>query len=165
MLYNSLTPGGHLIFGDHVGALGLYEQLKLLEKVGFEDVDVAWRQNDCFVAGGRRNEDDGKQDDLVFVNQAGELTEAGQAVVDEFYNMFVTGLPHDPHLSFQGLKDAMDALNRATDEETLWWTFQGSGTRSEYGSDGIMAENFYSVIVDLQLNLGDIKSFVDSRQG
>ncbi|KAF1793121.1 S-adenosyl-L-methionine-dependent methyltransferase [Phytophthora cactorum] len=39
---------------DHVGQLSLFKQLKTLEKAGFEDVDCAWRQDDSFVAGGRK---------------------------------------------------------------------------------------------------------------
>ncbi len=50
---DSLTPGGHLIVGDHVGTLGLFRQLKAMERAGFIDVDVAWRQDDFFVCGGR----------------------------------------------------------------------------------------------------------------
>ena len=50
---DSLTPGGHLIVGDHVGTLGLFRQLKALERAGFVDVDCAWRQDDFFVCGGR----------------------------------------------------------------------------------------------------------------
>ena len=49
----SLVPGGHLLVGDHVGTLGLYRQLKAMERAGFTDVDCAWRQDDFFVAGGR----------------------------------------------------------------------------------------------------------------
>lgn len=52
----SLAPGGHLIVGDHVGTLGLYRQLKALDRAGFADVDCAWRQEDFFVCGGRRLE-------------------------------------------------------------------------------------------------------------
>lgn len=54
LIYNSLAPGGHLVFADHVGQLGLFQQLQLMAQVGFEDVDCAWRQEDSFVAGGRR---------------------------------------------------------------------------------------------------------------
>jgi trans-aconitate methyltransferase len=50
---DSLIPGGHLIVGDHVGTLGLFRQLKAMERAGFVDVDVAWRQDDFFVCGGR----------------------------------------------------------------------------------------------------------------
>ncbi|MDX1546386.1 MAG: class I SAM-dependent methyltransferase [Rhodothermales bacterium] len=50
---DSLTPGGHVIVGDHVGTLGLFRQLKALERAGFVDVDCAWRQDDFFVCGGR----------------------------------------------------------------------------------------------------------------
>ena len=50
---DSLMPGGHLIAGDHVGTLGLFRQLKALERAGFVDVDCAWRQDDFFVCGGR----------------------------------------------------------------------------------------------------------------
>ncbi len=49
----ALKPGGHLIIGDHVGSLGLYRQMKALERAGFTDVDCAWRQDDFFVCGGR----------------------------------------------------------------------------------------------------------------
>ncbi|TDI77593.1 MAG: class I SAM-dependent methyltransferase [Bacteroidetes bacterium] len=49
----SLTPGGHVIIGDHVGSLSLYRQLKAMERAGFVDVDCAWRQDDFFVAGGQ----------------------------------------------------------------------------------------------------------------
>ena len=50
---DSLTPGGHLIVGDHVGTLGLFRQMKAMERTGFIDVDCAWRQDDFFVCGGR----------------------------------------------------------------------------------------------------------------
>jgi hypothetical protein len=50
---DSLTPGGHLIIGDHVGVLPLYRHLKALERTGFVDVDCAWRVDDFFVIGGR----------------------------------------------------------------------------------------------------------------
>jgi SAM-dependent methyltransferase len=50
---DSLTPGGHLLVGDHVGTLGLFRQLKAMERAGFVDVDCAWRQDDFFVCGGR----------------------------------------------------------------------------------------------------------------
>ncbi len=46
-------PGGHVIVADHVGTLGLYRQMKAMERAGFTDVDCAWRQDDFFVAGGR----------------------------------------------------------------------------------------------------------------
>lgn len=49
----SLVDGGHLIVADHTGALGLYRQLKAMERAGFSDVDCAWRTDDYFVAGGR----------------------------------------------------------------------------------------------------------------
>jgi SAM-dependent methyltransferase len=52
----ALTPGGHLIIGDHVGTLDLYPQLKAMERAGFREVDCAWRQDDFFVAGGRTGE-------------------------------------------------------------------------------------------------------------
>ncbi|TYZ58258.1 hypothetical protein PybrP1_007935 [[Pythium] brassicae (nom. inval.)] len=54
LLFASLAPGGHLLFADHVGQLGLFAQLQLMASVGFVDVDCAWRQDDSFVAGGRR---------------------------------------------------------------------------------------------------------------
>lgn len=54
LIFNSLAPGGHLVFADHVGQLGLFKQLQLMAQVGFVDVDCAWRQEDSFVAGGRR---------------------------------------------------------------------------------------------------------------
>jgi len=53
-LLESLTPGGHLIFGDHIGSLPLFQQLCCMQKAGFVDVDVAWRGEFLFVAGGRR---------------------------------------------------------------------------------------------------------------
>jgi SAM-dependent methyltransferase len=49
----ALAPGGHLIVGDHVGTLGLYRQMKAMERAGFVDVDCAWRQDEFFVCGGR----------------------------------------------------------------------------------------------------------------
>lgn len=49
----ALEPGGHLLVGDHVGTLGLYRQMKAMERAGFTDVDCAWRQDDFFVCGGR----------------------------------------------------------------------------------------------------------------
>ncbi|OWZ16114.1 hypothetical protein PHMEG_00010135 [Phytophthora megakarya] len=52
--WRALNPGGHVVFADHVGQMPLFQQLKLLEKAGFEDVDCAWRQEDSFVAGGRK---------------------------------------------------------------------------------------------------------------
>eukprot|EP00123_Amoebidium_parasiticum_P012184 comp21180_c0_seq1/m.28718 comp21180_c0_seq1/g.28718 ORF comp21180_c0_seq1/g.28718 comp21180_c0_seq1/m.28718 type:complete len:183 (-) comp21180_c0_seq1:366-914(-) len=53
-LFASLAPGGHLIVGDHVGSLPLFDQLLLIQKAGFVDVDVAWRQRDFFVCGARK---------------------------------------------------------------------------------------------------------------
>ncbi|KAI9994240.1 hypothetical protein PInf_016808 [Phytophthora infestans] len=44
-VWKTLRPGGHVIYADH---------LKALEQAGFEDVDCAWRQDDSFVAGGRK---------------------------------------------------------------------------------------------------------------
>lgn len=55
-IFEALTPGGHLIVGDHVGTLGLYRQMKAMERAGFTDVDCAWRQDDFFVCGGRTPE-------------------------------------------------------------------------------------------------------------
>lgn len=55
-IHASLTTGGHLIVGDHVGTLGLFRQLKAMERAGFVDVDCAWRQDDFFVCGGRVGE-------------------------------------------------------------------------------------------------------------
>lgn len=52
-IHASLTPGGHVLIGDHVGTLGLFRQLKAMERAGFVDVDCAWRQDDFFVCGGR----------------------------------------------------------------------------------------------------------------
>ena len=34
MVLSSLRPGGHLLIGDHVGALGLFDHLKLMEEAG-----------------------------------------------------------------------------------------------------------------------------------
>lgn len=53
---DALTPGGHLIVADHVGTLGLYRQMKAMERAGLTDVDCAWRQDDFFVCGGRLGE-------------------------------------------------------------------------------------------------------------
>ncbi|DBA02165.1 TPA: hypothetical protein N0F65_004800 [Lagenidium giganteum] len=53
LMLRSLKPGGHFIFADHVGQLGLFHQLQLMAKVGFVDVDCAWRQDEFFVAGGQ----------------------------------------------------------------------------------------------------------------
>jgi len=53
-LLRVLEPGGHLIIGDHVGTWGLYRQVRMMEEVGFTEVDVAWRQDGFFVAGGRK---------------------------------------------------------------------------------------------------------------
>lgn len=49
-----LEPGGHLLVGDHVGLCRLGTQLALMAEVGFTEVDVAWRQDAFFVAGGRK---------------------------------------------------------------------------------------------------------------
>ncbi|OQR97766.1 hypothetical protein THRCLA_06865 [Thraustotheca clavata] len=54
MIFDSLLPNGHIIIGDHVGMASTFAQMKWLESVGFEDVDIAWRENDCFVIGARR---------------------------------------------------------------------------------------------------------------
>ena len=51
--FEALAPGGHLLVGDQVTALGLYRQLKAMERAGFTDVDCAWRQEDFFIIGGR----------------------------------------------------------------------------------------------------------------
>ena len=52
----SLAPGGTLLIGDHERALGCYRHLRIMEDVGFEELDVSWRQQDFFVCGGRRPE-------------------------------------------------------------------------------------------------------------
>ncbi len=52
-VFDALVPGGHLIVGDQVEALGLYRLMKAMERAGFVDVDCAWRQDDFFVIGGR----------------------------------------------------------------------------------------------------------------
>eukprot|EP01135_Chromosphaera_perkinsii_P009391 Nk52_evm67s1737 gene=Nk52_evmTU67s1737 len=52
--YNSLSSGGHVVIGDHVGALPCYEQMRLLDECGFVDIDVAWRKQDFFVIGAHR---------------------------------------------------------------------------------------------------------------
>jgi len=54
LVLSALKPGGHFIYGDHVGILPLYRQLRIMEDVGFWEIDVAWRQAAYFVAGGRR---------------------------------------------------------------------------------------------------------------
>lgn len=51
--FDTLVAGGHLLVGDQVTALGLYRQMKAMERAGFVDVDCAWRQEDFFVIGGR----------------------------------------------------------------------------------------------------------------
>lgn len=51
--FEGLASGGHLLVGDQVTALGLYRQLKAMERAGFTDVDCAWRQEDFFIIGGR----------------------------------------------------------------------------------------------------------------
>lgn len=53
---DALAPGGHLLVADHVGTLGLYRQMKAMERAGFTDVDCAWRQDEFFVCGGRLGE-------------------------------------------------------------------------------------------------------------
>ncbi|KAG6611469.1 glucose-6-phosphate isomerase [Phytophthora cinnamomi] len=53
-VYRSLRPGGHVVFADHVGQLPLFQQLKALERAGFEDVDCAWCVDGSFVGGGRK---------------------------------------------------------------------------------------------------------------
>lgn len=55
-IYEALNPGGHLLVADYVGTIGLYRQLKAMERAGFVDVDCAWRQDDFFVCGGRTPE-------------------------------------------------------------------------------------------------------------
>ena len=54
MPYLVETSGGMFIYGDHVGTWGLYHQLRVMEDCGFQDIDVAWRHQAFFVAGGRR---------------------------------------------------------------------------------------------------------------
>ncbi|OQR80762.1 hypothetical protein ACHHYP_17231 [Achlya hypogyna] len=54
LLFESLVPGGHVVIGDHVGMASTFAQMKWLESVGFDDVDIAWRENDFFVLGARR---------------------------------------------------------------------------------------------------------------
>jgi len=55
LILSALKPGGHFIYGDHVGELPLYRQLRLMEEAGFTEIDVSWRQEAFFVAGGRRS--------------------------------------------------------------------------------------------------------------
>jgi SAM-dependent methyltransferase len=55
-IFAALNPGGPLIVADGAGTIGLYRQLKAMERAGFMDVDCAWRQNELFVCGGRSPE-------------------------------------------------------------------------------------------------------------
>lgn len=55
-IFEALNPGGHLIVADGAGTIGLYRQMKAMERAGFMDVDCAWRQNELFVCGGRTPE-------------------------------------------------------------------------------------------------------------
>lgn len=55
-IFDALNPGGHLIVADGAGTIGLYRQMKAMERAGFMDVDCAWRQNELFVCGGRTPE-------------------------------------------------------------------------------------------------------------
>jgi trans-aconitate methyltransferase len=55
-IIEALNPGGHLLVADGAGTIGLYRQMKAMERAGFVDVDCAWRQNDLFVCGGRTPE-------------------------------------------------------------------------------------------------------------
>ena len=61
MIFKSLKPGGHCLIGDHIGLLGLFEHMKLLEAAGFVEVDCAWRERDFFVCGGRKPTKDDKK--------------------------------------------------------------------------------------------------------
>lgn len=54
MFHAALRPGGHLVIPDHVGKLGCFATMALLVEAGFADVDVAWRERDFYVIGGRR---------------------------------------------------------------------------------------------------------------
>ena len=38
-IFESLKRGGHLVVGDHVALLPLFQHLKIMERVGFVDVD------------------------------------------------------------------------------------------------------------------------------
>ena len=51
---NGLAPGGHVIVGDHVGHLSAFEHCLALRAAGFVDVEVAWKERDFFVLGGRK---------------------------------------------------------------------------------------------------------------
>jgi trans-aconitate methyltransferase len=53
-ILESMQPGGHCFVGDHVGTLSLFSTLKAMDRAGFTDVDCAWRQDDFFVAAGRK---------------------------------------------------------------------------------------------------------------
>lgn len=55
-IFEALNPGGHLLVADGAGTIGLYRQMKAMERAGFMDVDCAWRQNELFVCGGRTPE-------------------------------------------------------------------------------------------------------------
>lgn len=48
------VKGGTLLVGDHVGSLELFAQLQCAARVGYEHIDVAWRQQDMFVWGAAR---------------------------------------------------------------------------------------------------------------
>ena len=55
-VFASLSEGGTFLIGDHTGAFSLYGHMRLMEDVGFEDIDCAWRERDFFVCGGRKPE-------------------------------------------------------------------------------------------------------------
>ena len=53
-VWAALEPGGHVIIGEQAGCLTSYSYLRLLEELGFAEVDLSWKNKDFFVCGGRR---------------------------------------------------------------------------------------------------------------
>lgn len=53
-LWASVGAGGHILVGDHVGGLPVFVLLQVMHLCGFVEVDVAWRERDFFVCGGRK---------------------------------------------------------------------------------------------------------------
>ena len=53
-VFASLVDGGSLFIAGQSDGVGLYGTMRLLEEVGFDEIDCMWRESNHFVCGGRK---------------------------------------------------------------------------------------------------------------
>jgi len=151
MLLRSLRDGGHLIFGDHCGTLPAFDQMLLMHTAGFVDVDVAWREGDCFVIGGRKPQHGHSSSD------SSELDEKDmkdlQSLFDKYSDLRLMG--------FDKLQECLASCMTAIDDDQVWWSFQSSAIVEDH-TTGLDFEGFVHLLKDLRVNIKQVLKHLSS---